>query len=177
MFVVALDHHSGWYRYHHLFRDMLRAELERREPELVAELHRRAAAWCVENHFPDWAIDHSSAAGDVDSMAELVAANVFPFYRDGRVATVERWMAAFDEPQLLSRYPAVAVFGAWVSSLRGRADEADRWALAVESSDYDGTDARRKSVVAPLGGAPPRTSLRARDRQRCAPTQRSRSRS
>ena len=138
MFVVALDHHSEWYRYHHLFRDMLLAELERREPELAAELHRRAAAWCVENHFPDWAIDHSSAAGDVDSMAQLVAANAFPFYRDGRVATVERWMAAFDEPDLLSRHPAVAVFGAWVSGLRGRPVEAERWAQAVESSDYDG---------------------------------------
>ena len=138
LFVVALDHHSEWYRYHHLFRDMLQAELERREPELVAELHRRAAAWCVENHFPDWAIDHSSAAGDVDSMAQLVAANAFPFYSDGRVATVERWMAAFDEPELLSRHPAVAVFGAWVSGQRGRPVEAERWAMAVESSDYDG---------------------------------------
>jgi LuxR family maltose regulon positive regulatory protein len=138
LFVVALDHHSGWYRYHHLFRDMLRAELERRDPELVAELHRRAAAWCVENHLPDWAIDHSFAAGDVDTVAELVAANVLTYYRDGRVATVERWMAAFDEPQLLGRYPAVALFGAWVHSLRGRPDDADRWALAVESSDYAG---------------------------------------
>ena len=138
LFVVALDHHSGWYRYHHLFRDMLRAELERREPELVAELHRRAAAWCVENHLPDWAIEHSTAAGDIDAVAELVAANVLPYYRDGRVATVERWLAAFDEPQLLERYPAVALFGAWVHSLRGRPDDADRWALGAESSDYAG---------------------------------------
>jgi LuxR family maltose regulon positive regulatory protein len=138
LFVVALDHHSGWYRYHHLFRDMLRAELERREPELVADLNRRAAAWCVENRMPDWAIEHSFAAGDVDAVAELVAANVLTYYRDGRVATVERWMAAFDEPHLLRRYPAVALFGAWVHSLRGRPDDADRWALAVESSDYTG---------------------------------------
>ena len=138
VFVVALDHHSGWYRYHHLFLDMLRAELERRDPKLVVELHRRAATWCVENHLPDWAIDHSSAAGDVDAVAELVAAHALPYYHDGRVATVERWMAAFDEPQLLERYPAVALFGAWVHSLRGRPDDADRWALAVESSDHAG---------------------------------------
>jgi LuxR family maltose regulon positive regulatory protein len=138
LFVVALDHHSGWYRYHHLFREMLCAELERREPELVAELHRRAAAWCVENHLADWAIDHSSTAGDVDATAALVAANALPFYQDGRVATLERWFAAFDEPQLLARYPAVAVFGVLVHALRGRPDDAERWALAVESSDYEG---------------------------------------
>ena len=164
VFVVALDHHSGWYRYHHLFRDMLRAELERREPELVVELHRRAAAWCVENHLPDWAIDHSSAAGDVDAVAELVAAHALPYYRDGRVATVERWMAAFDEPQLLARYPAVALFGAWVHGLRGRPDDADRWALAVESSDYAGADARRESVAALLVCALPRPALPPRSR-------------
>ncbi len=138
LFVVALDHHSGWYRYHHLFREMLRAELERREPALVAELHRRAAAWCVENNIPDWAVDHSSAAGDVDLTATLVAANALPLYRDGRVATLERWFAAFDEPQLLARYPAVAVFGTWVHALRGRPDDTERWAHAVESSDYEG---------------------------------------
>lgn len=139
LFVVALDHHSGWYRYHHLFREMLCAELERREPALIAELHRRAAAWCVEHNMPDWAIDHSSAAGDVDSTATLVALNALPLYRDGRVATLERWFGAFDEPQLLARYPAVAVFGTWVHALRGRPDDTERWALAVDSSDYEGT--------------------------------------
>jgi LuxR family maltose regulon positive regulatory protein len=138
LFVVALDHHSGWYRYHHLFREMLCAELERREPALIAELHRRAAAWCAQNNLPDWAVDHSAAAGDVDSTAALVAANALPFYRNGRVATLERWFAAFDEPGLLARYPAVAVFGTWVHALRGRPDDTERWALAVESSDYEG---------------------------------------
>ena len=43
-FVVPLDHHREWFRYHHLFRDMLRSELERLEPERVPELHRRAAS-------------------------------------------------------------------------------------------------------------------------------------
>ena len=138
LFVVALDHHGGWYRYHHLFREMLRAELERREPESVAGLHRRAAAWCVEHQMADWAVDHSAAAGDVDSTAELVAANALPFYRDGRVATLERWLAAFDEPELLARYPAVAVFGTWVHALRGRPDDTERWLLAVERSRYEG---------------------------------------
>lgn len=138
LFVVALDRRSGWYRYHHLFREMLCAELERREPTLIPELHRRAAVWCAEHDIPDWAVDHTSAAGDVEATATLVAANALPLYRDGRVATLERWFAAFDEPQLLARYPAVAVFGTWVHALRGRPDDTERWALAVDSSDYEG---------------------------------------
>src|SRR5688572_7973168 len=118
---------------------MLCAELERREPALIAGFHRRAAAWCVENHLPDWAVDHSFAAGDLDSTATLVAANALALHRDGRVATLERWFAAFDEPQLLARYPAVAVFGTWVHAFRGRPDDTERWALAVDSSAYKGS--------------------------------------
>jgi LuxR family transcriptional regulator, maltose regulon positive regulatory protein len=62
---------------------------------------------------------------------------VFPLYRTGRVTTVERWLDLFDEMQLLQRYPAVAVFGVWLHALRGRPDLAERWALAVESSDSE----------------------------------------
>ncbi len=138
LFVVPLDHNRGWYRYHHLFRDMLQSELARREPDMVAELHRRAAAWCEANDLADWAIKHAAAAGDLDTVAALVAANAFPFYRTGRVATVERWLSAFADPELLERYPAVAVFGTWLHALRGRPDEAERWAFAVESSGYEG---------------------------------------
>jgi LuxR family transcriptional regulator, maltose regulon positive regulatory protein len=137
-FVVALDHHRDWYRYHHLFRDMLRSELARREPELVPELNRRAAAWCAENGMPDSAIEYASAAKDLDTVAQLVALQAFPFYRTGRVATVERWLGTFDDPELLLKYPAVATFGTWVHALRGRPDDAERWAYAVETSEYDG---------------------------------------
>jgi LuxR family maltose regulon positive regulatory protein len=134
LFVVAFDHHGGWYRYHHLFREMLQSELTRREPEQVVELNRRAAAWCERNGMPEFAIEYASAAGDVDHVAALIEAHALPFYRSGRVATVERWFAPFDDPQLLVRYPAVAVLGTWTHALRGHVDEAERWALAVQGS-------------------------------------------
>ena len=66
LFVVALDHQRRWFRYHHLFREMLQAELERREPELSSALNRRAAAWCRANGQPEVAIEYSAAAGDTD---------------------------------------------------------------------------------------------------------------
>jgi LuxR family transcriptional regulator, maltose regulon positive regulatory protein len=138
LFVVALDHHREWYRYHHLFRDMLRSELERREPELVSELNRRAAACSIENGTPECAIEYAAAAGDLDTVADLVGRFTFPFYRTGRVATVERWLSLFEDPELLRKYPAVATFGTWVHALRGRPDDAERWAYAVETSEYEG---------------------------------------
>jgi LuxR family maltose regulon positive regulatory protein len=137
-FVVPLDHHRDWYRYHRLFRDMLRSELLRREPELVPELNRRAGAWCAEQGMPDSAIEYAAAADDLDTVAELVGLHLFPLCRTGRVATVERWLGTFDDPQLLLRYPAVATLGTWIHALRGRPDDAERWAYAVEISEYDG---------------------------------------
>ena len=138
LFVVALDHRSGWYRYHHLFRDMLQAELARREPELVAQLNTRAATWCAANGMQDWAVQHSLAAGDLESASGLVGTNAIPFIRTGRVATVERWLRAFDDADLLDRYPAVGVFGTFIHAQRGRPDVAERWAQSVETSGFDG---------------------------------------
>ena len=138
LFVVALDHERRWFRYHHLFREMLQAELERREPELVATLNGRAAAWCEASGQPEDAIEYAAAAGDLDELASLVTASAFPFFRAGRATTVERWLAMFDDEELLQRYPAIAVFGVWVHALRGRPDEAERWALAAENPRYDG---------------------------------------
>jgi LuxR family transcriptional regulator, maltose regulon positive regulatory protein len=137
-FVVALDHHREWYRYHHLFREMLRSELERSEPELVTALHRRAASWCEQNGFPEAAIEHAAAGGDLDTLARLIGSLAMPFYRSGRVGTVERWFRWFDAPELLEHYPAVAAFGAWIHALRGRPDEAERFGYAVEHSEFEG---------------------------------------
>ena len=138
LFVVSLDHSRTWYRYHHLFREMLQAELERREPGLAATLSRRAASWCEANGQPESAIEYAAAAGDTDELAQLVAACAFPYYRSGRVTTTERWLAMFDDSELLARYPAIAVFGVWIHALRGRPDAAERWALAVETSQSEG---------------------------------------
>ena len=71
LLLVPLDRRGQWYRYHHLFRDMLLAELERLEPELMPALRRRAAGWCLRNDLPEEALEYSIAAGDVDTVARL----------------------------------------------------------------------------------------------------------
>jgi LuxR family transcriptional regulator, maltose regulon positive regulatory protein len=137
MFVVALDHQRQWFRYHHLFREWLQAELRQREPELLPVLNRRAAAWCAAHGQTEAAIEYSAAAGDTDELARLVSRNASPYFRSGRVTTVERWLALFDDPELLARYPAVAVFGVWVHALRGRPTSSERWALALEAAQAE----------------------------------------
>jgi LuxR family transcriptional regulator, maltose regulon positive regulatory protein len=138
LLLVPLDRRREWYRYHHLFRDLLRAELRRREPELVPELHRRAAAWCEANGLEETAIDHAQAAGDTDQVARLVLTVMQPVWASGRVDTVLGWMQWFEREQLMERYPAVAVHGALIFALLGRATKAEQWAAAAERAPREG---------------------------------------
>ena len=98
LLVVPLDRRREWYRYHHLFRELLHAELRRREPELVARLHSAAAAWYEANAMPEAAIEHAQAAGDADLVARLVLDLAQPVWASGRVDTVLRWMEWLEGP-------------------------------------------------------------------------------
>jgi LuxR family maltose regulon positive regulatory protein len=139
LFLVPLDRHRGWYRYHRLFRDLLRAELAQREPELVPALNRRAASWYEANGSPEAAVDYARAAGDTETVARLVGELGLPVYHSGRVATLERWLDHFrDDDCRLARYPGVAVLGAWIHVLHGRQATAERYLHALE----DGTAKR-----------------------------------
>jgi LuxR family maltose regulon positive regulatory protein len=66
LFLVPLDEVRGWWRYHHLFADLLRARLQQEQPGRVAQLHRNAAAWCQQHGLADDAVRHALAAGDAD---------------------------------------------------------------------------------------------------------------
>jgi LuxR family maltose regulon positive regulatory protein len=139
LLLVPLDRQRRWYRYHHLFHELLRAELDRREPELVPELHARAASWCESNGLPETAIDHAQAAGDTDRVARLVWELALPAYGAGRVDTARRWFGWFDDQGLLGRYPPVAVLGAWLQALVGQPAAAERWADVAEHGQVSGT--------------------------------------
>ena len=130
--LVTVDRRHRWYRYHQLLRELLLAELERREPGLVPELHLRAAAWYERKRLPELAIEHGQAAGDADRVARLVAALAFPAYAGGRVETARRWFRWFEDQGLVERYPRVAVLGAQMEALLSDAPKAERWAAAAE---------------------------------------------
>jgi LuxR family transcriptional regulator, maltose regulon positive regulatory protein len=143
LLLVEVDRRNRRYRYHQLLRDLLLAELERREPELVPTLHGRAAAWYEGQRLPELAVDHGQAAGDADRVARLVAGLAFAAYAGGRVETVRRWFGWFEGQGLVERYPRVAVLGAQMEALLGNPSAAERWAAAAErglgSAPADGT--------------------------------------
>ena len=132
LLLVALDRHGEWYRYHHLFRDLLRAELQRREPVVVTALHVRAAEWYEANHMPEPAIDHAQKGDDVDRVNRLMLLNGQRAFAAGRRETVQHWLAWLDDEDLVEQYPAVAVLGALFYLNVGDAAAAERWAIAAE---------------------------------------------
>jgi LuxR family maltose regulon positive regulatory protein len=136
LFVVPLDRSGKSYRYHRLFRDLLRSELEREEPELVAPLHRLAADWFETNDDPESAIAHAAAAGDMDRAARLISSLGVAVCDAGRIDAVERWLHHFDTASL-ERHPGVAVIGALVHARRGRRVEADAWLEIAAGRDAD----------------------------------------
>jgi LuxR family maltose regulon positive regulatory protein len=146
LLVVPLDRHRGWYRYHHLFRDLLCAELERREPQLLPRLHARAAAWCEANGLPEAAIDHAQAAGDPDRVARLVWDAAPRAYADGRRDTAIWWYDWFEDQGLIERYPLIAIQGAFRHALLGQPAGVERWTTAAERASASATPAEAKWV-------------------------------
>ena len=144
LFLVQLDQHRGWYRYHHLLRDLLQRELEEQEPDLVPVLHRRAAAWYEAHLDPESALFHAHAAGDIDDEARILGSIAQQVHDSGRAAVVEGWLDLFDVDERLDRHPAVAIQGSSILAARGHAEEADRWLHAAER----GVASRRRGVAA-----------------------------
>ena len=138
LLVVPLDRHREWYRYHHLLRDLLQSELRRRDPDLVQDLHFRAAAWYEANAMPEAAIEHAQAAGDYDRVARLLLELAQPVWAGGRVQTVLRWMEWLRDVTAAEHYGAIAVHGSLIFALLGQPIEAERWAAAAERASSAG---------------------------------------
>ena len=136
LFVTPLDDHDEWFRYHNLFAELLRAELERRRPGDVRRLHRNAAAWFLERGDTDRGVHHLLAARDVDRAADTVTAEWTRCWDRGQSETVRRWLEAFDEQEILD-HPALTLTAGWVFSAVGDARQAQHWARAACSARLD----------------------------------------
>jgi LuxR family maltose regulon positive regulatory protein len=139
LLLVPLDRRGQWYRYHHLFRDMLRAELERTEPGLVPVLRHRAASWCQRHDLPEEALEYAMAAADVEAAACLIDELCAPTYVQARITTLQRWLRWLEERGGMEGHPIAAVYASIVAAASGRPAEAERWADAVDRWLYQDT--------------------------------------
>jgi LuxR family maltose regulon positive regulatory protein len=139
LLLIPLDRRRQWYRYHQLFRELLRAKLQRGSADAARALVLRAAAWCEDNGLPEAAIEYAMDAGDSDRVARLLVNATFPMYRSGRLATLQRWFEWFDKSTQIERYPALAVLGAWYHLVVGHLAASQRWADAAQRGSFVGT--------------------------------------
>ena len=135
LLLIPLDRQRRWYRCHHLLLELLRADLERNEPDLIEQLHDRAAAWFEANDEPENAIDHALAANDPHRAARVYGRICQPVYAAGRIETLTRWVSWFEERRLLERFPHVAATWALKEALAGNGSNADLLAGAAAAGD------------------------------------------
>ncbi|MCC6456714.1 MAG: AAA family ATPase [Caldilineaceae bacterium] len=102
LFLIPLDQRRQWYRYHHLFRDLLQRQLKRHAPEMVATLHQRAAQWYADQGLLDEGIEEALAGGVWDLAVEMLAASFPTVLRQGRWTTMRRWFATLPADRLVS---------------------------------------------------------------------------
>ena len=140
LLIQEMGAEGGIYRYHKLLRDFLRAELERIEPGATPVAHRLASAWYEESGDVDRAFDHAIGGGDFDRAAAIASQSSEALYRRGRLATLERWLAAFPDGYA-DRNGPLAVMATWVGVLTGRSDDALRALDAANRSPLPDPDA------------------------------------
>jgi LuxR family maltose regulon positive regulatory protein len=145
-FVIALDSKREWYRYHHLFAELLRTELARTAPALVPELHRRAAAWYREAGAVHEAIGHATVAGDFAEAIELITGHWYEFLQRGRQATVAAWIDRLPS-ETVAKDPDLCLTKAWLGINTGRLDEVNRW---IDAATHAATERTGAAALPPL---------------------------
>ena len=133
LFTTALDETGQWYRYHHLFAEVLRHRLMATQAALVPELHRRAATWFAAQGLPRAAVPHALAAGDTEQAAALVEQQAVAMLGHSEVTTLLGWLDALPAALVAGR-PRLALAGAWALLIQGQAEGAQTHLRALEQA-------------------------------------------
>jgi LuxR family maltose regulon positive regulatory protein len=137
LFLVELDARGEWFRYHHLFGELLRHELRRAEPQQIALLHRRASAWHSAAGNTDRAIAHATAAGAFEEAGDLIARHWRAFFNLGQAETVARWIDLLPHETVVAD-ARLCLARASTALFLGRLDEGEDWLVAAESAPPSG---------------------------------------
>ena len=133
LFLVSLDDRRRWYRYHHLFADVLQARLLDEQPGQVPDLHRRASEWHEQNGEQPEAVRHALAAGDFDRAAGLVELALLAMRRTRQEARLRGWLEVLPDevvqvrPVLSAYFAGVLLMGGELEGVEGRLRDAERW--------------------------------------------------
>jgi LuxR family maltose regulon positive regulatory protein len=154
LFLVPLDEVRGWWRYHHLFADLLSARLQAEQPGRVPVLNRAAASWHEHHGLADDAVRHALAAGDTTWAARLIEQSFDElFYLRGEEATIQRWLTALPDdlvrlrPRLLLAQTALAADSGRVEEAASLVDAAERRSGAAAGEPFQPSAGRAASLL------------------------------
>lgn len=131
LFVVPLDDEREWFRYHHLFADVLRARLLARDADRVSDLNRSASEWYERNGSAEEAVHYAFAASDFPRAARLIEATIPGIRRSRQDATLLTWLTQLPA-DVIGRRPVLGVFSAWASLVAGDIDAVESPLAAAE---------------------------------------------
>ncbi|MGL1890667.1 MAG: LuxR C-terminal-related transcriptional regulator [Spirochaetaceae bacterium] len=120
LFIIPLDDQRKWFRYHHLFADLLRQRLNRSESVDISELHKKASVWFENNDLEMEAFKHAIAANDIDRAEKLIEGNGMPFIFRGEMVPVYNWLESLPESVFINR-PSLVIIHALVLTFLGKA--------------------------------------------------------
>ena len=151
LFIVALDDARQWYRYHHLFAEVLQARLRQTQPDLEPELHRRAREWLEHNKLTHEAINHALAGHDFEQAARLIERVHSVMWQNGEIKTLQAWLAAMPL-SVRHTHPRLWLVQAWAAMTIGELSEADEQLREAEAAltvlDKDRARSLRPEVLA-----------------------------
>ena len=147
-FVLSLDDHGESYRYHHLFRDLLRAELKRRHPELLAVYLERAADWCERHRLPAAAFAYAQQSGDLARAGRIALSCRDEFASCGQIDSMRLWLESCTDEELQSDL-RLSIAAAWVFGYLGDGVRARRFLAAAEGAGIDSLPAHESASLRP----------------------------
>ncbi len=133
LFIIPLDDERRWFRYHHLFAELLRHRLRETQNDNIPELHKKAGFWFSQNHYDFEAIEHNLLARDFENAVGWIEAYLRENFEKITQATRKRWLESIPEEYLGTR-PYLALFEAWSMIVAGQLEIAERCIGAVENS-------------------------------------------
>jgi len=126
LFLIPLDEQRQWYRYHHLFAEMMQSHLQKIQPALVPDVHHRASMWFEQHGLLLEAVEHARAAADVERVARLIEPVARKMlFEHGEIATLRRWMEALPIEVVRSQ-PQLFLASIWLLLLTGQIDAAEK---------------------------------------------------
>ncbi|MCD4754087.1 MAG: LuxR C-terminal-related transcriptional regulator [Anaerolineaceae bacterium] len=139
MFLVPLDHERGWYRYQHLFAELLRRRLYQTDKNQALGLHEKASQWAEKNGFYDAAVEYAQQAENYQRTVALLAEHGDDFWIHGEHAKLRYWLARLPEEWMTSS-PHLCIYNAWYRYAVGQYTEADFLLQCAEEKINQGSD-------------------------------------